>query len=576
MQRALMANALGVLKRHWQDLVIVTVLILLSLWVRRLTLWDIEGGGDAVRKWFFVKQWSFANSFKDIPWNHHLARFGINFWAYVAQKLWGTGATVYFIAPVAAATAAVVFSYKLGQELGGRLAGLVAALWFMTLEPLERAGSQLLPEAFEAAYMAGAIYFLLWYLRFEGSVKWRRVLLALLGLFLFGAYLTKVSSILFVPGVLGAIWFFGGTRRDALMLAAGLVLGFLLETLWYNLFTQYSSQFAIISESHRGGTVRDVMRTVQPSVDSLAPSLRTGAPASAELHSSAARGPGSEKVVNLMALLWKLLERYQVAWESIKFPLFMFLGTSLGLAVLAQQRAAKAVALVVFVQLFLMTFALRSLSPIKVWLSNEPRYLVVLLPLLLATNAAFFVGLTRRGVKRLAAVVRERWTLRPWVLRGARVTVRCLAPAVAVVSCALVANHYYETNGTLTFRKGFPLRDVRDAQFYLSNAYGRGLPIAEKRSRDKKALRVIYSVYLHDKLIERGGELPNFETAVASLGSGYDWLSKDPRTYAADADAKLKRDRNCAYVAHLRGRYVERTPEKRLAPSCRAQPGSRD
>src|SRR6187399_883510 len=368
MWRALTANALGALKRHWQDVVIVSALCVLSLWVRRLTLWDIEGGGDAIKKWFFVKQWSYSNSFREITWNHHLARFGINGWAYLTQKLWGTDATVYFIAPVVAATAGVVFCYKLGQELGGRFAGLVAALWFTTTEPMERAGSQLLPEAFEAAYVAGAIYFFLWYLRYQGSVKWRRVLLGLVGVLLFGAYLAKVSNLLFVPGILLAAWFYGGSRRDVLMLAAGLVACFLLETLWYNVFTEYGSQFQIISESHRGGTVKSVVHTVKSGAGGGGGGGGGG-------------GPHAEKVLDLTALLWKLLERYQVAWESIKFPLFLFIGASLGLAVFAQQPAAKVIAIIVFVQLFLTTFAIRQFSPIKVWLSNEPRYMIVLCPL---------------------------------------------------------------------------------------------------------------------------------------------------------------------------------------------------
>lgn len=574
MQRALMANALGVLKRHWQDLVIVSALCVLSFWVRRLTLWDIEAGGDAVKKWFFVKQWSFQNSFKDIPWNHHLARLGINFWAYVAQKLWGTDATVYFIAPVAAATAGVVFSYKLGQELGGRLAGLVAALWFVTLEPMERAGSQLLPEAFEAAYVAGAVYFLLWYLRYQGPLRWRRVLLALVGVFMFAAYLAKVSNLLFVPGILLAAWFYGGNRRDVLVLAAGLVACFLLETLWYNLFTQYSSQFAVISESHKGGTVREVMRTVKKSAESVGDGSGVGAGAGAG--AGAGRGGRqTEKVLDLVALFWKLLERYQVAWESIKFPLFMFLGTSLGLAVFARQTAAKAVALIVFVQLFLMTFAIRQVNPIKVWLSNEPRYMVVLCPLLFATNAAFFVVIARGAVKQGVAWVRGRWALPPRLLRLKHPLILLIAPLCTLVACALIGQHYYEANGVRTFKRGFPLRDVQLAQNHYSDAYARGLPIAEKRSNEKKALRLIYSMYLKNDLIRRGDQLPNFEDAVARLG-GYDWLSKNPAAYAADAESKLKRSRSCGYMTQLRGRYVKRTPDKKLGANCRAQTGSPD
>src|SRR5690606_20284243 len=123
---------------------------------------------------------------------------------------------VYYVAPVAAATAAVVFTYKLGQELGGRWAGLIAALWLLTLEPMERAGSQLLPEGFSAAYMAGALYFLLWYVRYRGDARIRLALLLITGLFTFFGYLAKMQNLLFVPGMLVAIWLYGSHRRDLL------------------------------------------------------------------------------------------------------------------------------------------------------------------------------------------------------------------------------------------------------------------------------------------------------------------------------------------------------------------------
>lgn len=570
MWRALTANALGALKRHWQDVVIVTALCALSLWVRRLTLWDIEGGGDAVRKWFFVKQWAYANSFREIPWNHHMSRVGINAWAYLTQQLWGTDAAVYFIAPVVAATAGVVFCYKLGQELGGRFAGLIAALWFTTTESMERAGSQLLPEAFEAAYVAGAVYFFLWYLRYQGSVKWRRVLLGLVGVLLFGAYLTKVSNLLFVPGILIAGWFCGGNRRDLLMLTAGLVAGFLLETLWYNVFTEYTSQFAIISESHRGGTVKSVLRTVKTGADSVAGVGSGGG------RGGGAAAPHTEKVLDLMSLLWKLLERYQVVWESIKFPLFLFLGASIALSVFAQQPAVKVITIIVFVQLFCTTFAIRQFSPIKVWLSNEPRYMIVLCPLLFATNAAFFVELARRAGKALSARLSGRWLALPRLRRWSSATLPYLALVCTFVLCGLIAKRYYDTNAKRALEWDVPLRGVRMSQYSLSNAYIRGLPIVEKRSKDKKALQLIYSIYLQDKLIQRGGQLPSFEKAVERLDGSYDWLSKAPRAYSADAQAKIKGDRSCAYVTHIRGRYLNKSPDQKLNPRCKAKAGAAD
>jgi hypothetical protein len=344
-------------------------------------------------------------------------------------------------------------------------------------------------------------------------------------------------------------------------LAAGLVACFLLETLWYNVFTEYSSQFQIIGESHKGGTVKAVLRTV-----------KTGAGSAG----GGGGGPPAEKVLDLMALLWKLLERYQVAWESIKFPLFLFIGTSLALSVFAQQRAAKAITIIVFVQLFLTTFAIRQFSPIKVWLSNEPRYMIVLCPLLLATNAAFFVDLARRAVKALRARVNRLWLAPPKLSRWSRALVPNLTLLCTLVACALIANGYYEANGKRALQRGFPIRDVQERQFRFGNAYARGLPIVEKRSKDKKALRLIYSIYLRDKLIQRGDQLPSFEKVVERLDANYDWLSKSPRTYSADAQAKIKRDRSCAYVTYIRGRYLKQSPEQKLSPNCQALGGAVD
>lgn len=536
MWRALKANALGGLKRHWQDLVIITCLMLVSVWVRRLTLAEIEGGGDAVRKWFFVKQWSHSTSMSEIAWNHHLARMGINLWAFVAQKLWGTGATVYYVAPVAISTLGVAFCYKLGQELGGRYAGLLAAIWFMTLEPMERLGSQLLPATFEATYIAGAAYFLLWYIRYQGPELRRRVLLALVGVLLFLAYLSKVSNLLFVPGFLLALWFWGGNRRDVLYLAAGLLGLFLLETAWYNLFTEHSSRWDIISETHRGGTVREVVRKVK-------------------VRSGGGGGPRTEKVLKVMALFWKFVERYQIAWESVKFPLFWFLGSSMALSVFAKHRAARAITLVVFTQLFFTTFAVRSVNPIKLWMSNEPRYLIVLCPLLMSMNCALVVELVRRGKATLPRKVRK-WL----VFIGPRVS-----PVWGLGLCALVAWHYQVVLGR-QLKRNDPIREVERLEAQFSDAYARGLPIVEKRSRWKKGLRLVWSMYLREELVVKNDALPEFEKAVRRLDARYDWLPDGP---AEAAQQIVSRQRSCAYVLQMRGRYLRPSPKGSLPKRCR-------
>lgn len=552
MRQAVIAKVLGGLKRYGPDLAIISCLVVASLWVRRLTLWDIEAGGDAIRKWFFVKQWSYGNSFSELDWNHHLTRFGINLWAYVVQKLWGTAPAAYFIAPVLAATAAVVFCYKLAQEISGRYAGVLAALWLMTLEPMERAGSQLLPGAFEAAYVTGALYFLVWYLRFTGDVRWRRVLLGLSALFLFFGYLSKMSALLFVPGIVLALWFLGGSRRD-LLFFVGLFLGcYLIETAWYALFTESTTRFEIVNNSHRGGTVKEVTRTVTSVVTS---------------GGGGGGGKKKEVVVDLVAVFWKLTERYRVLWESIKFPLFFFLGAAPALAVFGAKKPAKAVMFAVFGYLFLATFSIRQLKPLKIWMSNEPRYFIVLCPLLLAVNAALLVELVKRAKHALRPRLARRtfkWLWFP-VHPG-------LAPVWALLLCLLVADRYYQEHGRRWWRQEFPLKQVERHRQRFNDAFARGLPIAERRSRHKKALRLIWSVYLEEDRIARDGRLPSFEDAVARLDSGYDWLGKDTLAYRDDALQKVRKDRRCAYVARIRGRFLHVEPKRKLSEDCRAIP----
>ncbi len=544
MWRAVTANAWSGLKRSWPDVVILCWLVVLSLWVRRLTLMDIEGGGDAVRKWFFVKQWSYANSFADIEWNHHLARFGVNIWAFIVQKLWGTSASSYYIAPMCAASAGVAFCYKLGQELGGRYAGVLSALWLMTLEPMERLGSQLLPAAFSAAYVAGAAYFLLWYLRYEGDKRWRRVLLVVTALFLFFAYLSKMSNLLFVPGFLLALWFLGGNRRD-LLIFAGILLGlYLVETAWYSLFTEHATRFEIVTNSHRGGTVKNITHSV----------TRGGG------HGRGARHV--EKVVDYVAVFWKLTERYRVLWESIKFPLYLFLGSSLALAFFAGQRAAKAMALVVFGYLFQATFAIRQFDPLKVWMSNEPRYFVVLCPLLLATDTAFVLVLLKRAKHWAKQRVPGRF-VRGFFLLGSR-----FAPAWALLFGLLIGLRYYNVEGHRALEREYPFRNLRRFEEYFNDAYARGLPIVEKHSRYKKALRLVYSVYLDENLIERDGKLPSFEEAVKRLDTRYDWLSTDPSKYLKRARQDVRRNRKCVYTTRIRGRNLSVVPRVKLSDRC--------
>src|SRR5687768_11383242 len=87
------------LRRNWQDLLIVLGMIGMSIVVRLATVRSLDVGGDPAKKWFFVRTWSYENHFE--KWDHHMSRMGINGVIYLVQKLFGTDALAYFIAPMA-------------------------------------------------------------------------------------------------------------------------------------------------------------------------------------------------------------------------------------------------------------------------------------------------------------------------------------------------------------------------------------------------------------------------------------------------------------------------------------------
>lgn len=533
-------------QRNWQDLLIMIMIAALSLWVRRLTLIDIEAGGDATRKWFFVKQWSYDNHFDQLhEFNHHYTRFGVNFWAYVCQKIWGTDPWVYYVAPVGAATVGSLFTYKVGQKLAGRYAGILAALSFITFQLMERSGSQLLPAVFSAAYIAGAAYFLLLYLELGERGRTSRVLVVVSAVFVFGAYLSKESEVYFIPGFALALWLVRKNHRD-LLLFLGVLFGlWLLETAWYNLFTEFHSRYDVVTTTHGGGKLNPSPIKVRRGGRGALPGVPTR--------------PGRE--LDLEQVLEKLFERYEVLDHSFKVGLFFFLAAGLGLSFLAKNARARSVTLPALGFLFFLTFSIRSLHPLQVWMPNEVRYLIVICPLMMAINAAFAVTL----IKQVRDHVGHKWFI---VFRPPFV------PIWAALLFGAVAYQYYEQRGRRALNPGNVLDEHVARSERFNRAFQEGFPIVETHSKHKKALRLIWSVYLKEDLITKDGKLISFEDGVRGLGNRYDWISKTP-----DKKAKAKRtlasNRRCAYIVRIRGRYLRTQPSGDLPRNCDREPAPR-
>ena len=222
----------------------------LAVLVRVLTLEGVGTGGDAIRKWHFVRQWFYRNNFQHALWDHHMARLGVTGVAYVAQVFFGRSPNSYYIPQVSIAVLESWFVYACGKRLGGRAVGFIGAMLLMqSFKGQVRAASQLMPEIFSGAYALIATYF---FLRYADAVDRRRQKgwLVAMSVTLFVAYLAKETSVFFYPGFALAIWWARKDWRDLALVAGILLFGLACEVLFYRIFTDYSNRFAVLVESY--------------------------------------------------------------------------------------------------------------------------------------------------------------------------------------------------------------------------------------------------------------------------------------------------------------------------------------
>lgn len=236
------------------DAAIIALLMAACLAVRLLTLEMPELGGDAYKKWHFVRQWFFNNDFTEVPWNHHFARLGMNVPTYLVQALFGSDPLNYYVAPVTAAVLQVPFLYLIAKRIAGRGAGVLAVVMLIEFDGSARAGSQLLPGVFSALAILVAVWALLGYQGSAGRARWAWVWV--IGTAIVAAYTVKVTNLFFVPGLVLAMWWGVRRVRDVALLGGVLLLGLAAETLVLQWLSPHAHRFAIITATHLGGSVR--------------------------------------------------------------------------------------------------------------------------------------------------------------------------------------------------------------------------------------------------------------------------------------------------------------------------------
>jgi hypothetical protein len=513
-------------KATWEEALIVCSLTVLCLWVRYLRASPIDFYEDTINKWHFVRQWFYDNDFSHAKWTHHMARYGINIPVYFSQLIFGRSPYVYYVAPGAAVLAQVLFVYVIGRRLGGRAAGVVAALLRIVFTGMDQGSSQLLPDGFGATSIIIVTYFLVRY--HEASARSRLPWLIGASLGLVWSYSIKESNLLFAPGVLACVWLSKKSFRDAVLLTAIPILAVGLETLVFSLMTDYSSRLAIVEEAHGRATVE----------------------------------------------FFDLFERYTKLTPSWQMLLWLWVASALGLLLTPDPRR-RVILIVPAAFLFFLTFLVRGINPIVLWTRFQPRYFDPVGPLFCLGVGIYFTE-TLQKLWRLRA--RESWQrffdARPrfglW-----------LVPLACVLAGSVPFARAY--NPSTSLNETFP--KIRNIRTIVNDAYRRNLPLVEKLPPPAaleeirvRSLKAVYGVYLNDHLMAQSEDarhttLPDIFEAIRHTRR-YAYVVKNRGVYSNDQIEEMLED-GCAVelVEKNKKLVLERTtklPARCKAPRRRA------
>jgi hypothetical protein len=503
------------------ELLLVLVLIALCVLIKVLWLQDINIYWDAVAKWHFVRQWSYANDFSNEAWTHHMARFGVHVPVYLVQKVLGTATRVYYVVPVAMHTLQMLFVYLLGRHLAGRSAGVLGALLMIFFTGMTINASQLLPDGFVAtvALMGGYAF-----VRFhEAEGKARPYWLLAVGLSCIWAYAIKESSVLLFPGFALAVLLSKRSWKEAAILVGMIAAYGALETAAFNLFTNYSHRLAVVRQGHEP----------YPPIT-----------------------------------FWQLFDRFgelSASWQMLFWLWLAAVLYDLG----SGDKRRRLLLLLPVGYVFLLTFMVRSINPIQQWLSAKPRYIT--------PAGGFFVLGTALFVHDTVARAWTTWRRPQWL---GWVEQRLPSFSVlAIVLCWATGLLFF-----IAERPSFdrhPLTELRREASIVNDAFRRNLPIVEDSSKPR-GLYTLYGLFLQPKYlvqsdVAKGGILPNIKDGVrrSRRGKKYAYVLRDDSVYRRrEMDELVKR--GCAVVVRGRGginlNVDEKLPERCKAPRGKAIP----
>jgi hypothetical protein len=496
------------LARYWVDLVLCVGVVLVTLFVRWASLEPVESGGDPLDNWFWVKQWAHNTGLLSGYLNHHNSRFGIHWLTWIVQRCFGTSPVAYYVAPVFASTVCSVLLYVLGRQLASPAVGVVAVLMLLEFDGFIPASSQLRPGVFEAMYILACVNFLVLGLKRDGRPRDIALAAAAFGAFM--AWLAKEPTCFFLPGI-GLVLLLGPRRVRDLAIFVGVFAFFLaLETLAYNIFTQYAHRGAVIMNAHGAST--------PPARD-----------------------------------FWFLFTRFTKAGDGWRLVYYFFFAAALALLGSARAYSQKAVVLIAASFLFLSTFAFKNLNPIRLWMPMNDRYLTASIPLALAANAIVVVEAAVAGraalTRGVALVSRQRLDI-----AAPRAQRLLTALALGLLTLVFVFKTWIVTADN---RAHHPLAEMPRFYSLVSDAYARHLPIvgrvtarAKRAGRGDQARSLHWAVkgFVDERLqLDENGQLPHFSygSSVGKLGNKWRYVPLVPELTEASVRQLQQQASDC-------------------------------
>lgn len=460
----------GLTEKRWGNILssensVLLLIMFFAVFFRLLTVVNIETGGDAAGVWFYAKKLYYGLPYVKNHLSHHAARFGMIFPVYLVQLVFGTHPVVYYITPLLFFFLQVFFLFKVGVRSHSIGVAFLSCLLLIFFPQMFRHAVQIKPEGFCATYLIISVYFLFLY---HDAEKRPLLLLLLSSVCLFLSYLTKVTSLFFLPGILIAVWLLRKRFSHVLLYGAVLFFLFLIETGLYNAFAGFPlGRLSIIMGTHL-----------------------------------------QSKNLQTLLSVWDLFDRYgeMILYWKIYFGAYLLAaGFLIGFMRKKMNLKILSVLLISLSFFFFITFAVKSIDPLVPAMSNNHRHLVLAAPLMMMIISCAFVELFNLGkeksafIRRLGDIPLLR-SLQP----GARYAVLTLLLSLFCFGAMIVVLPRFPKYARDNFFLDHPFR--QNAAYYrlLNEAYAEGIPIIQRKVVPGRFLKGVQPV---QSLLEKGYSL---------------------------------------------------------------------